>query len=453
MPNIKGRCSGCCVLNRDCAGCQRCLPRWLCANVEITPAGGTGTGTGSAWSSCCGYSFRLSGICESWSGSGSCGDPSTAMDIQVSLVASVGTGTGECSTKVDSSLLDAPLYFDGVVFSLSFSVVTEVGDTLDVTITRSSVVENPVAFEKCSPCTCTTCLPEKFCVSVLGPPSPLCSCTDKQQYTWDCETRSWIGENLVCGTREFAVAMTLLSAASGICGMSVSIGEATGTGSGTGTATTDDIIVFEGAPNSRWIRGIPCSGDGVVNNFGDPDLLPCPPESVDCPDPPPQSFSSLITQSITIGQYVFTITELACGSCDKYSDIYSQACPECFALPGVLHMSFVSTCPPLSGFSVTLTWDDCENAWINAESSLPCSKFPSTVKWILTGTSGVFSLSARDVFGNFTSFDAPDSADCDPFELAWTRLGIASLVMACYPTCDPSGISGHTDTLSIYITA
>jgi len=452
MANIKGKCSGCCILNRDCAGCARCLPRWLCANVEITPAGGSGTGTGD-WSSCCGYDFRLNGNCETWSGSGSCGDPTTALDLTVTLVPDAGTGVSGCSTQVDSSLLPEPLVFDGLIPVMEFSVVTGHGDILDVRITKSNVVENPVAFEPCSPCSCATCLPEKFCVSVLGPPNPLCSCTDKKLFTWDCETRSWIGENLVCGNKEFAIQLTLLPASSGICGMQVSIGEASGTGSGTGTALDDDIVRFENALDARWIRGVPCVGDGVSNNIGQPELKPCPPETPECPDPPSQTFSTMITKTITVGFYAFTVTELACGSCDKNSNIYSPSCPECFALPGVVHMSFDTTCPPLSGFSVALTWDECESSWINANSSLPCSKFPGVVKWILAGSSGQFELSARDAFGNFTDFDFPDSANCDPFELAWTKPTLASMVMACYPTCDPSGISGHTDSLSIHITA
>lgn len=301
-------CSGCCVRQMDCKACARCLPKYLCVDVTVIPGPYTDL-------ECCGiddygeghFSFRLNYSCGGWAGSGTCSGLSV-FDLSIAL-------SDDClRTIVSSSLMSEPELFDGVVpAGMNGVIFTEEGDTLEWKISRANVVENPLATDKCSPCSCARCLPEKLCVDIQVDATDYDDqISESVTLAWDCTTRSWLPEGLL--PDGFGITVSLKSAASGICGIDVTVS--------TGFGETKSTILLEGDLNSRKFHGTICKdSNDIESTEGMPELRPCPPGQ-ECTDPPPQTFVSMIDSSISIMSGSVSvgtvhIKDQSCGGCEN----------------------------------------------------------------------------------------------------------------------------------------
>jgi len=334
----KPSCSGCCVRDLSCTACARCQPRYLCVDVEVLPGPYASLG-------CCDvddygighFSFRMTRQCGGWSGSGSCSG--IFADIQVTL-----SGTGpSCSTVVNSTLLATPLEFAGFLPAITFVAEDSDGNEFTITISRSSVVENPVIKERCSPCTCTTCLPAKICARVTATATDYAgSANDAASLNWDCETKQWAGS-----VGDTSVVIQLKPASSGICGVDITATGPHGSYSG--------IYYFEGALNSRKIHGTICrDSDSIQSTLGAPELLPC--ETEPCDDPPPQDWVSLIDVHLSLltGSTVTGTLSLRDQSCGECTPACSATCCDP-AEESDCHITLSSTCSAINGASWLLT--------------------------------------------------------------------------------------------------
>jgi len=337
-----GSCAGCCVRNLDCESCQRCAPRYLCVNVDVTPGPYTDL-------SCCAvddygighFGFRATYTCSSWSGQGGC----DAINLDVTVT--VSRGDLGCQTAVSSTHFDT-LTFDGVLPSgMSGSFVTDAGDTIAWEIAAASVVENPMIRQKCSPCSCATCIPSRLCITAnLEETAYFAAFSGATSTTWDCATTRYtqveIGDvtiNVVprSGFDELPVDDR-------VCGLDVTI-------SGHG-AELSDTIVLENGLHWRKIRGTECEdSNGLLMTQGSPELLPCPEGDPDCETPPPQVWVSYIDETFQLYDgdvFVGTvrIQDQSCGECEFCEQIETVCCSGVL-LPSTLTAvsSGIPSCP------------------------------------------------------------------------------------------------------------
>lgn len=351
MAARKPSCKGCCVLQKSCTACARCLPRYLCVDVVVTPGPYTDI-------HCCdpdeygqGYfSFRLTQTCGAWSGSGTCPRIGAGLSIGVALSSS-------CNTVVTTSLDPTPFAFSGTLPGMSGTSYNEAGDQFDWSISNScSVVENPRISDKCvdgkdPPCSCATCLPRKLCFTYEGILDGK-RITGAASLVWDC-LGNWIAETLPEGV---SVIASLKDTASGICGIDISISTLVGSYSGT--------IVLEGPLDSRKIHGTICKdSDGLEMTLGVPELKPCPPGDT-CTDPPPQGWDSFIAVNVNLTDLYGNVTGTAvirdqsCGDCKVPSCSTATMQTACCInpLPVDLFCTITSSnCPALLGMSGTLS--------------------------------------------------------------------------------------------------
>lgn len=177
-------------------------------------------------------------------------EPITGTGTIENSISKTGTGTGtdgaDCYTKVTGAQLDKPLYFDGIVHSVAFSIIQD-GIEYAIKITKAKVVCNPLAFDKCSPCACVTCLPEELCVNLATTKG-----VGFGTATWDCETRSWkMGPITIGGSTT---------------GTGTSSGTTTGTGSGDGDTYNFDLSLARVEDNIGCAIILKTTGSGVDDN-------------------------------------------------------------------------------------------------------------------------------------------------------------------------------------------
>jgi hypothetical protein len=240
---------------------------------------------------------------------------------------------------------------------MSGTAETAAGDILDWEISRANVVENPLALDICSPCSCATCLPERLCVTVVAAGDAYNGeINEAISYLWDCTTRSWIAEGAV--PDGFSLTLTMKAASDGICGIDVEAGGNYGTYSG--------VITLEGPLHSRKFHGTVCEdSDGLTATLGVPELRPCdPPEP--CEDPPPQEYVSYIDETIAlmdgdVQTGTVTIRDQSCGEC-AVSDCTQTACCE-DSLPETLYITAT-----VGDWSV-LSFDPINQIW-NASATI-----------------------------------------------------------------------------------
>jgi len=189
---------GDCNMGKPCNGCATCLPRYLCADVQLT----------SSDLCCTQFAFKLGGgfpayiqydpddptICYmlpvqpdplveiadgsvcGWAGSSVCSDTrkksggsaATGVDLMITLHKDA---EGNCYTLVESrALLPYPLVIDGTMSkefcSFSFTATTSENDAqYQVTVSvATDMIRNRQADFKNSSCSCGTCVASQYCV-------------------------------------------------------------------------------------------------------------------------------------------------------------------------------------------------------------------------------------------------------------------------------------------------
>lgn len=436
-------CRKCCFLDQRGNGCARCWPRWLCADIHITPAGDN---------PCCDFSILLPYVCDeqAWIGTGTCTDGLYRLDLEVQVVRDEDDN---CVVVVTGSYIDGSLTFDtddpnGVTFDLSDGPA---GDGYEVTLSLPRVVGNPVIDDENSPCACANCLPEIICVGVNGPPyafsfpgDPIvvpCSCEQYHAFMFDCDARAWVGPPVVCGDKSYAITMELLPASSNICGMKITIDD--------GTTVTTKTVTFEG-PIPEWLHnGAVCDGNSQRMDLQQWEIVDCPlgPGCV-----PFHAYSTFIAVEYTLpggplGDYRLSFVAQPCGAyCGL--PVYN-ACCGCDPIPRDLMLSITSTCESLDGIEIALTWDGCLYWRGNIVSPLDGRKYffyllcnPTT--WDLFYTSAVDYPAIFD-------FGIPSTAICRPVSLTWNASthNTDLLSRLAFPICNPFA---H-DTTSLEIVA
>ncbi len=406
MPRLPS-CSGCCIRQTGCTACARCLPKYLCVDVTVTPGQYSDL-------TCCEvdsygqghFSFRMPNVCDAWSGSETCAGLDVPFDLAVTL-------DSNCNTVVSSSLSESPLVFAGVLpAGMSGTFDSDSGDTFDWEISRAAVVENPLIRDKieagiCPPCSCATCLPERLCVKIAASGDAYNPDVNTAvSMLWDCHTRSWLAEG---GFPDgVSVSLGLKSAASGICGIDVSVsgnyGEYTG------------VIVLEGGLNSRKFHGTLCKdSDLLISTLGVPELRPCVTEP--CDDPPPQEFVSYIDATINLmdGDVqvgTVSIRDQSCGTC---------VVEDCTSSPVVPTISI--PCCPDNPIPVTL------HVYVSG-----CSSASGT----LTAVQGVWSglVGGTDPFRNNMTFTCGSGQSGPEWSITWPYCNFAPtppVVVVCGP--------------------
>lgn len=270
--------------------------------------------------------------CTGWSGSGSCSGVS--VDAQITVVSETSrVGVTTCHTILDSSLLEAPITFPGVLpAGMSATMTTELGDEITIEISSASVVENPLIKEKCSPCSCTTCLPAKICAKIVtfgdlyNDPVNLATTLD-----WDCLLKQWTGT-----AGDYSLTMSLRT---DVCGADLVIDGPAGSYSGT--------YFFEGDLHPRKFHGTICKdSDGLEMTLGIPELKPC--DSEPCDDPPPQPWVSLIDETVLLTDGTNTtgtvhLRDQSCGDCEACEG-GGGGTPECCdPMPTQLFLQLIPT--------------------------------------------------------------------------------------------------------------
>lgn len=310
MPRT-GKCSGCCVRDLDCEACARCLPRYLCVNVIVTPGDYTDLtccaiddydGTGR-------FGFRMTNQCGTWTGSGSCDGLGSSFDLTVQVL----RVNGECVTRISSTLF-ASFDLPGTLpAGMTGSAVSDAGDVFDWEIVPADVVENPLIRERCSPCSCATCLPRRICVTVDRAENDYDpAAQETASGIWDCETSSWTLPPDIAGV---SVQVALKPITDHICGLDV-------TASGAGLQGLADEIRLEDGLHGRKIHGTLCEdSEELISTLGVPELLPC--ETEPCEDPPPQRWVSAIDATFSLfaadGTTILgtlRIQDQSCGECE-----------------------------------------------------------------------------------------------------------------------------------------
>lgn len=480
---VETKCGGCCVNDQNCqGGCKKCLPMNLCVDVQGTAPGG----------GCFRFSFRANYQCDSrWEGQGFAvghSDIFLAVTIWaefdgtdcttfVSFVAAGGlTGTGTGSDH-------ATLSFNGFLpDDMTFTAVDNLGDRLDATISNAFIIQNPVYFDRCSPCKCSSCIPKRFCLTLArvqtltgtgsGPIPCLESVT--ATYTYDCPTRSWIGNHLVLDGRVFNITMALLPVESEICGVSVSILDSpfgTGTGSVSGTSggllfaghvTFEEPALCCDGTLKTWKYGIKCGGNGVVTIIK-PDCKNDP--TIDegcfeCPAPPPPDphpWSTFLTTGVGIplgdghlANFQLTIASQECGSCPENNVINdSTFCTACPGLPERVLLTVTPTNPPCTPRMdpVVLHYDRCNQRY-RGYVDLNCpglGKPKGVYAWDLLFEGGLPPELRLSQGTDVRVLEVMSIISCAPFECIGT-FNFAGDALCPLPDCpDPSG-SDITET-------
>jgi hypothetical protein len=397
-----GACTGCCVRQLNCKACARCLPKYLCVDVVVTPGYADLICSSGCEIDDYGqgrFSFRLNYSCGGWSGSGSCGAGVT-LDLSVTLAA-------DCTSTSISSSLSADLEtFEGVLpAGMSGSFTNSEGDIFDWEISRAKVVENPLAKDKCSPCSCAKCLPEKLCVAIQVQATDYeAAINETTSLLWDCASRSWTGSF----PDGFAMVVALKSAASGVCGIDVTINS--------GWGVVKSTVALEGGLNSRKFHGTICKDSaGIESTEGIPELHPCPPDQ-ECDDPPPQDFVSAIDATINITSDALIVGTVrvhdqSCGNCPPPCPPILQPCCDGTSLPARLHVSDGTTTIGLLRDVVTGQWSGggnplCGIPDFGVSVTFECEP-TSPKRWKLI-------IAPVALPTNYVVY--PETISCDPFE-------------------------------------
>lgn len=453
MPRT-GACSGCCVRSLGCESCQRCVPRYADVEVTVTPGPYTDM-------TCCGedgygqfhFGFRLTYTCGQWVGSGTCGGLDQSLDITATL-----DGVGpDCTTAVSSSLMETPITFDGVLpAGMTGTAITDAGDELDWEILSADVVENPLIKERCSPCTCATCLPRRLCSTVtLFATAYEDAVLEAGILTFDCTLKRWSGT-----VAEHELNITIKSAEEGICGADVVV-------SGDRASLTDDLL-FEGPLHSRKFHGTICSDShDLESTLGVPELIPCDPPTP-CDDPPPQEFVSLIdaTYDLFDGEDIvgsLAVRELSAGdvcetcdeppiptNCCEFTPIprtihgtwnYGGCTPGCATVVTAFHYNPDSTFPP-GACSDLAVWEATVSiCGMGFTAYLTCCTSFGNAEWgmVVDNDSHVLCAGIHPVGGPYGGIRT--SSSCDPLliEFLWSWSG----------TCCPDGSDGAVMTCAV----
>lgn len=175
----RNQCGPCCKQHDDCNTCGgRCLPKYLCVVAILTPSYDD---TGCHCDSINGRLFSSSAFC-GWYGQVFCAEDSLTFQVRIDK-----NEDGSCTTVVECIEFESTYSFSGSLEGIAFSG-TYNGISYDVTIGRSSLVENPLAFGNCPICKCATCLPKAFCAIYYD-------FTTGTVYTgtlpWLCESQSY----------------------------------------------------------------------------------------------------------------------------------------------------------------------------------------------------------------------------------------------------------------------
>lgn len=301
-----------------------------------------------------------------------------------------------CNTMVECTFLPEPLYFDGVFQDISFSVMDPSNNTLAVQVTSASgeVVENPLYYAKCSPCSTNACLPKHICINAIDC-SP-CDVNSQAIYTWNCTTSAWSGPTLMCNGRAYGFAISLTSVHDGVCGVKIitSEDESTGTGTHHGTETTQ-IIQFV--------------------NEGD------------------AFFSTLINSGAGTSGSVFAVGSFLCGACGTLGSPITVLGCGCKQIPQQILMQIHTTgCFDNLG-PVTLNYNSCNNTWFaSVKINCPGGIFGSgqVGTWAITyvagnetelGTYGSLDILYYDEHGNppeeiYEGTNTVKVLSCQPYE-------------------------------------
>jgi hypothetical protein len=347
------------------------------------------------------FSFRMTHTCGAWAGSGICTGLASTLDLAVTLDAN-------CDTVVSSSMMAAPITFPGVLpAGMAGTAETPEGDILDWEISTAAVVENPLVKERCSPCTCTTVLPRRLCVTVAADGdayNPALS--EAVSYLWNCDTKAWEADGVV--PDGFSLSLNLKDAASQVCGIDVVAGGDYGSYTG--------VILLESALHSRKFHGTICrDSDLLESTLGVPELYPCDPPTP-CEDPPPQDWVSYIDETISLlDDDGVTVTGTV--------TIRDQACGECLP-PCVLPTPDPNPCctspPTLITLTQTSTGDTATFQNLNVGTG---SRTWGQISGTITGQTTPWTIGCVDgawAIGRF--LDGPDIAltldSCNPFQLS-----------------------------------
>jgi hypothetical protein len=442
-------CSGCCVRQMGCEACQRCLPKYLCVDVTVVPGPYTDL-------SCCDiddygeghFSFRLNNGCDLWRGSSTC--PGVAgMGLAVALSA-------DCSQTIVTSLFtDDTWTFEGMLpAGMKGIIENDAGDQFHWEISSASVVENPLAKDCDSPCTCLQCLPEKLCVLIHA------NATDtkpklklKVPTQWDCLTRSWVP--LAALPDGVSVAITLLPASSGICGVKVDISANDGSYSG--------ITNLGTGMHPRRFHGTPClASDGTESVEGVPEVKPCPEDDPECPEPPVTQFISDIAISADLrNQFFFpvgsvSIKDQSCGDCNLPCE--PNSCCPTIVIPHTLHAT--SSAPPgcenCPGGSTdwTLHYSDELDAW--SASQQICDVEWSIRIWCVDLATGwKIARFCNGVKANADTGDEVSVRRCDPFHLKFLAVQFGAGEAVTGKPCECLDVDGnpHGLIMDVEVTA
>jgi hypothetical protein len=469
-------CQSCDILNLDCASCQRCLPKYLCCQVNITPSS---TGTGSDID-CCGYDMLMKFSCPvgeafggGWAGNATC---LITGRLPFSIIAVLTKDDSGCHTQVGiflNDILQPLLKFDGVLpDDMTFDLTDNRGNRYQGTISRyGHMVANPQACDICSPCICVTCIPGILSVNVQGnapnyflpngdPEPVLCHCSNTELFLFDSVLREWIGPPIPCANVTVYTTIKLAQAPDQFCGFHITFHTSP---TGTGTELYSFIISFEGSTSDRWLRGVPCEGEFGLTNVGLPSLKPCPPstgtvgedgQDGNCPDPPPTLFNTQVQASFFLHQGTpeacnVTVAAFACGMRNIGETPQVAVCKCSDNIPTTLNLTVSSDCPGINGYNIQLVWDGC-GSW-RAKVVTPDQGIGGgssrTVYFNLKFSEGVVSFEYHDVTGiDPVFFDPPTMFSCSPFILVFN--GISTMRIFADPVCNPITTTFITVTIT-----
>lgn len=425
------------------------------------------------------FGFRVPLLCDfnedtgKWSrrytGGGACPE-GVGIDIDVELMQD--EYTGECFTRVSSTNLSFSQDYDGWTLSgITFEGVDLSGNTLSVTIGCAGVVENPLALELCSPCSCQRCLPCKLCVQVAVPGRFFYDPDNDCQVTTDYIPAQYIGVEAAWngngwtvepislsfpedpdGEFTLNISITLLPTSIGYCGLRIEASANYSSCFGSGSYEMN-YPLDSGIDSRRW-GGTDCiSNEGIEESVGTPRLHPCPDWFPDCPSPTSQEYISLIDYSfylepddpyspLPLRPWV-RVKDQSCGPCVMCQEPIPEYC--CPDLPDTLTASAVGMISGDTG-SVTLnrsgaaTWSGTIPNFIGScdlTISLECDperEYP----WRATATLAGDNTGVSDYRADGAGIGPPE-VDCEAFEVIVQILTI--------------GICGPIQAISITITA
>lgn len=378
-------CGGCKFRDNSCTSCLRCKPRFLCATVLVTP------GPYTELSECCeSFGFRLAWDCGDeanvYRGGGACAD-GISLSLEVEMI---DTEEG-CTTVVSCPLLAYPITFEGTLpFPMAFTVETDDGDSLAVTIAEANVIENPKAKLACAACSCASCLPAALCLQVeifshFTHDAETCEPTaDSVPYKlvsittpWDCVAETWESVDTLIThdgypdeDQRLTVTFQWIPKEDG-CGIRIIGNLETGVFGACvagGDGTFDEILLLDEPIDTRRYKGTECkSNQNITHTIGDPEVLPCPPEFPECEDPRPQNYISFIDVPLALMTYLgwqvgsVRVTDASCGTCLACVPPIPELC--CPSLPDELQISLQNAGGDTGSTSGVLTRGGEGNAW------------------------------------------------------------------------------------------